>query len=99
MMTEEGAAAGLSWPGLGGGDLRERRGVCGRLSTKGGVGSSTTIGEYIPCDFASFKCCSSSAGGHRQERDGSAFHSRVEWEARGLISLSLAGVLHDGNDG
>ena len=45
MRIEEGTAAGLPWPGLGGGNMREACGVSGMLKAKGGVGLSMTIGE------------------------------------------------------
>ena len=68
MRTEEGAVAGLYWPGLGGGDMRVACGVSGMLKVKGGVGLSITIGENRPCGRASFKCCSPSAADHCCEK-------------------------------
>ena len=77
MRTEEGAAAGLFWPGLGGGDMREPYGVSGMLKAKGGVGLSMAIGENRSFGRVSFKCCSPSAADHWCEKYGSVFHTRV----------------------
>jgi hypothetical protein len=85
MRTEEGAAAGLSWPGLGGGDMRVACGVSGMLKVKEGVGLSMAIGKKRSFDCGSSKCCSPSAADHWCKKDGSVFHTKAELEARGLV--------------
>jgi hypothetical protein len=78
MRTEEGAAAGLSWPGFGGGGMRVACGVCGMPKMKGGVGLSMAISENRSFGRASFKYCSPSAADPWREKDGSVFHTKVE---------------------
>ena len=85
MRTEEGSAAGLSWPGLGGGDMRVACGVSGMLKVKEVVVLSMTIGKNRSSGCASSKCCSPSAADHWCKKDGSVFHTKAEVEARGLV--------------
>jgi hypothetical protein len=53
--TEEGAASELASPGLGGGDMLDGFGVCGRLNVKEGVGVLIIVGENRFCGGASTK--------------------------------------------
>lgn len=70
--------AGLSWPGLGGGNIRDACGVCGRLKAKGDVVVSIIVSEKRLLDSPSLKSCPPAAEDRGWSRYDSPFHAGRE---------------------